>query len=62
MYDLRHFTMPGTPPKPARWDYHATHVNLLYALSTLDEEAGGLLEAVADRWRLYMVGRRAEHN
>ena len=55
--------MPGTPPKPARWAYHATHINLLYALSTVDDENNrGLLVGVADRWRRYMLGQRAEHN
>ncbi len=62
VYDLRHFTMPGSPPKTARWDYHSTHVNLLYVLSTLDDAGDDLLLKVADRWRGYMVGQRAEHN
>ena len=35
VYDLRHFTMPGSEPKIARWDYHALHVNQLYVLSTI---------------------------
>ena len=39
-YDLRHFTMNregGTAPKIARWDYHATHINQLLALSTIQD-------------------------
>jgi heparosan-N-sulfate-glucuronate 5-epimerase len=61
VYDLRHFTMKGSAPKLARWDYHSTHVNLLYVISTLDEEDDFLLNT-AERWRGYMVGNRAEHN
>ena len=38
VYDLRHFTMPGTPPKIARWDYHALHVNQLYVMSTITKK------------------------
>ncbi len=61
-YDLRHFTMGG-PPKLARWDYHSTHVNLLYLLSTIDtEDDSEILGETADRWLSYMLGQRAEHN
>lgn len=59
VYDLRHFTMK-TEPKVARWDYHSTHINLLYILSTLDSDP--VLTETAERWRGYMVGKRAEHN
>jgi len=63
-YDLRHFTMTSSQPKPARWDYHAAHVNLLYALSCLyeDEMERDALLVAAERWRAYMVGQRAKHN
>ena len=55
-YDLRHFTMGG-PPKLARWDYHSTHINLLYVLSTIVPEKSNrsMLQALADRWQSYMV-------
>ena len=55
-YDLRHFTMGG-PPKLARWDYHSTHINLLYVLSTIVPEKNNrsMLQALADRWQNYMV-------
>ena len=55
-YDLRHFTMGG-PPKLARWDYHSTHINLLYVLSTIVPEKNNrsMLQALADRWQSYMV-------
>jgi heparosan-N-sulfate-glucuronate 5-epimerase len=58
-YDLRHFTMK-TAPKGARWDYHATHVNQLLTLSTLDDDQQ--LLQTAERWRGYMIGKRAPHN
>merc|ERR1712150_330533 len=38
VYDLRHVTMPGVEPKVARWDYHSVHINLLYLLSTIDQQ------------------------
>jgi len=62
-YDLRHFTMGG-PPKLARWDYHSTHINLLYVLSTIVPEKNNrsMLQALADRWQNYMVGNYADHN
>lgn len=63
-YDLRHYTMAGIEPKVARWDYHATHINQLYVLSTVieDVEDRDLLLRVAERWRCYMIGKRAQHN
>ena len=64
VYDLRHFSMKGSAPKLARWDYHATHINQLYLLSTVAETAADteLILATAERWRSYMTGDRAEHN
>ena len=63
VYDLRHFTMPGVEPKLARWDYHSLHVNLLYVLSTIDEDnADGLLLSTGERWERYMYGKKSEHN
>ena len=63
VYDLRHFTM-STAPKVARWDYHSTHINLLYTLSTLmeDENSKAFFLATADRWLGYMLGNRSKHN
>ncbi|XP_071049996.1 D-glucuronyl C5-epimerase B isoform X2 [Onthophagus taurus] len=58
-YDLRHFTL-GIAPNLARWDYHATHINQLLLLSTIDNEP--LFAQTADRWRGYMSGKRAAHN
>lgn len=62
-YDLRHFSMGG-PPKLARWDYHSTHVNLLYVLSTIstNEDQKTALRSLGDRWQHYMLGDKAEHN
>jgi len=62
-YDLRHFTMGG-PPKLARWDYHSTHINLLYVLSTIvpGKKEKSSLQELANRWQSYMVGERADHN
>lgn len=59
VYDLRHFTL-GLSPNLARWDYHATHVNQLLLLSTIDSDP--VLVSVAERWMGYMQGKRAAHN
>ncbi|XP_031641142.1 D-glucuronyl C5-epimerase B [Contarinia nasturtii] len=59
VYDLRHITL-GLEPNIARWDYHATHVNQLLLLATIDRDP--LISRVADRWRRYMLGKRAPHN
>jgi len=63
VYDLRHFTMQ-TSPKVARWDYHSTHINLLYTLSTVvsDENTKKFFLATAERWTSYMLGLRSKHN
>ena len=58
-YDLRHFTL-GIAPNLARWDYHATHVNQLLLLATIDKDP--LLDVTAKRWIGYMSGKRAAHN
>lgn len=58
-YDLRHFTL-GIAPNLARWDYHATHVNQLLLLGTIDGDS--LFSDVAERWIGYMYGKRAAHN
>lgn len=59
IYDLRHLTV-GSAPKIARWDYHATHVNQLLLLATLDQDP--LFSSTAGRWVGYMNGKRAPHN
>lgn len=58
-YDLRHFTI-GIAPNLARWDYHATHINQLLLLSTIENEP--LFRITAERWLEYMNGKRADHN
>ena len=60
IYDLRHFTL-GVAPNLARWDYHATHINQLLLLSTIDEE-DETFKKTANRWIGYMNGKRAAHN
>ncbi|XP_056641918.1 D-glucuronyl C5-epimerase B [Diorhabda sublineata] len=61
-YDLRHFTI-STAPNLARWDYHATHVNQLLLLSTIDgDSSSSLFKVTAERWIGYMNGKRADHN
>lgn len=60
-YDLRHFTMK-TSPKIARWDYHTTHINQLLLLSTIHNHSSKQLVETAERWRGYMVGKKASHN
>ena len=59
IYDLRHFTL-GTAPNLARWDYHATHINQLLLLSTIEPDA--IFSETAKRWIGYMNGQRAPHN
>lgn len=58
-YDLRHFTL-GIAPNIARWDYHATHVNQLLLFITIEKDP--VLSQTAERWRGYMLGKRAAHN
>lgn len=58
-YDLRHFTL-GIAPNLARWDYHATHINQLLLLGTIEDEP--LFKVTAERWKGYMRGKRADHN
>lgn len=58
-YDLRHFSL-GIAPNLARWDYHATHVNQLLLLATIDKDP--VIRTTAERWKDYMRGIRAQHN
>lgn len=58
-YDLRHITL-GIAPKVARWDYHATHINQLFLLASIDKDP--LFLITAKRWLGYMSGKRASHN
>ncbi|KRT85088.1 hypothetical protein AMK59_535 [Oryctes borbonicus] len=58
-YDLRHFTL-GIAPNLARWDYHATHINQLLLLSTIDNDP--LFRQTAERWIGYMSGKKSAHN
>ncbi|XP_012262938.1 D-glucuronyl C5-epimerase B isoform X2 [Athalia rosae] len=58
-YDLRHFTLK-IAPNLARWDYHATHVNQLLLLSTIDNDP--IFTTTAERWIGYMNGKKAAHN
>lgn len=59
IYDLRHFTL-GVAPNLARWDYHATHINQLLLLATIEKD--DIFEKTAQRWIDYMKGKRAPHN
>ena len=59
IYDLRHVTL-GVAPNLARWDYHATHINQLLLLSTVEDDP--MFEETAKRWVGYMKGKRAPHN
>ncbi|XP_055855063.1 D-glucuronyl C5-epimerase B [Episyrphus balteatus] len=59
IYDLRHLSL-GVAPNLARWDYHATHVNQLLLLATIDSDP--IISTTADRWKSYMFGKRAKHN
>jgi len=60
VYDLRHVTLAGNAPNLARWDYHATHINQLLLLATIEKNP--LYNTVARRWIGYMHGKRALHN
>ncbi|XP_030387198.1 D-glucuronyl C5-epimerase B isoform X2 [Scaptodrosophila lebanonensis] len=62
IYDLRHLSLSGVSVAPnlARWDYHATHVNQLLLLATIDRDP--LIAQTAERWKGYMFGKRAKHN
>jgi heparosan-N-sulfate-glucuronate 5-epimerase len=59
VYDLRHFTL-ATSPNIARWDYHTTHLNQLLLLATIDDDP--IFPTTAERWKGYMLGKRAMHN
>ena len=59
IYDLRHLTL-GVAPNLARWDYHATHINQLLLLATIDSSE--IISSTAKRWSGYMKGHRAAHN
>ncbi len=59
IYDLRHLTL-GVAPNLARWDYHATHINQLLLLATIEDDP--LFDTTAQRWIGYMKGKRAPHN
>lgn len=54
------FILVGIGPNIARWDYHATHVNQLLLLATIDRDP--LIARTAERWRMYMTGKRSPHN
>ncbi|XP_044002373.1 D-glucuronyl C5-epimerase B isoform X2 [Aphidius gifuensis] len=58
-YDLRHFTLK-IAPNIARWDYHATHINQLLLINTIDDDP--IFSLTAERWIGYMNGKRAAHN
>ena len=59
IYDLRHYSL-GSAPNLARWDYHATHINQLLLLATI--ESDDIYSTTALRWIGYMKGKRAAHN
>lgn len=59
LYDLRHFSLK-IEPKPARWDYHSTHINQLLYLNTLISDSQ--FTNTTRRWISYMKGKRAPHN
>ncbi|CAD5115988.1 DgyrCDS4924 [Dimorphilus gyrociliatus] len=59
-YDLRHYSLPGTAPNLARWDYHTTHINQLLLLNTIEQSS--IFTKTAARWVGYMKGHRAKHN
>lgn len=58
-YDLRHFTLK-TAPNLARWDYHATHINQLLLLNSIDHDS--IFTVTSERWIDYMNGKKAAHN
>ncbi|KAI5711010.1 hypothetical protein M8J76_012821 [Diaphorina citri] len=58
-YDLRHISL-GIAPKIARCDYHATHVNQLLLLATIEKDK--IISDTGQRWAGYIQGKRASHN
>lgn len=60
MYDLRHFTVPGITPNPARLDYHVTHINQLLTFATFESDP--IFSTTAERWIKYTQGEIAPHN
>lgn len=58
-YDLRHVSL-AVAPKLARCDYHATHVNQLLLLATLEKDR--VIGSTGRRWAGYIQGKRAAHN
>lgn len=59
IYDLRHFVL-GIAPNLARWDYHATHINQLQLLTTIDNAT--IFTDMLRRWKDNLKGIRAKHN
>ncbi|CAG7726961.1 unnamed protein product [Allacma fusca] len=59
-YDLRHFTVTGIAPNPARLDYHVTHINQLLTFATFEQDS--IFSTTAERWIGYTQGDRAPHN
>ena len=60
VYDLRHLSL-SIAPILARWDYHATHINQLLLLATIEDNPH-IFSTTAQRWIDYMKGKRAPHN
>lgn len=59
-YDLTHYTAHSYP-NIARWGYHATHINQLFAIYTITDDTYYL--DTLKRWRLYLdVGHSCKTN
>lgn len=58
-YDLTHLALRDHPPNKARPGYHFIHVELLSALSLLNNAK---FDAVVERWHLYLRGWRVRTN
>ncbi|WP_186576731.1 D-glucuronyl C5-epimerase family protein [Aquibacillus kalidii] len=53
-YDLTHYTTDGGYPNVAKWGYHITHIHLLAALNTIENDSK--LGETLQRWRDYVNG------
>lgn len=60
LYDLRHIGLAGLEPNRARWDYHATHINLLLLVNSTDYDP--VIDTTLRRWMGYLKGVKVSQN
>ncbi|SES93233.1 D-glucuronyl C5-epimerase C-terminus [Salinibacillus kushneri] len=57
-YDLTHYTTDGGYPNVAKWGYHITHIHLLSALYSIENDQK--MKTILLRWKDYLKGIRAK--